>query len=197
MRSKQHIMTPILGAAALVLILGSGCSLMERTRVDQTILQAHPGELDDFDFWDALAEQAVVSNDDALHSLILMSDEQDPSSDFEGRMAIAAEKGWLTGTSLPLEANESVSVGLLSVAGCRILQLQGGLTMRVFGPSPRYCTRELASLGILPDLTQNEALNGLEFIAFMNNIEERLELQDAWARYDALEASGDNKGNSQ
>jgi hypothetical protein len=117
MRSKQHIMTPILSAAALVLILGGGCSLMERTRVDQTILQAHPGELDDFDFWDALAEQAVVSNDDALHSLILMSDEQDPSSDFEGRMAIAGEKGWLSGTSLPLEANESASVGLLSVAG--------------------------------------------------------------------------------
>jgi hypothetical protein len=69
--------------------------------------------------------------------------------------------------------------------------------MRVFGPSPRYCTRELSGLGILPDLTQNEALNGLEFIAFMNNIEERLELQDAWARYDALEASGDNKGNAQ
>ncbi|MCH2148712.1 MAG: hypothetical protein MK095_04700 [Phycisphaerales bacterium] len=196
MPSERLATTLMLGALITTALQAGGCDLLQRTTVDQTILQAHPGEIDDFDFWDALAEQAVVSNDDALHSLILMSDGRDPSSDFSGRMAIAAEKGWLAGTSLPLEANESASVGVLSVAGCNILTLKGGLTMRVFGPSPRYCTRELASLGILPDLTPNEALTGLEFIAFMNNIEDRLELQEAWAQREAMSTRKDDTGNT-
>ena len=40
-------------------------------------------------FWDDLAAEPIVSNDDALHALILMQDGRDPSADFEGRMAIA------------------------------------------------------------------------------------------------------------
>jgi hypothetical protein len=168
-----------------------GCDAFQRTRVETTILESHPGELDDFEFWDDLAQQPVVSNDDALHALILMNDGRDPSTDFEGRTAIAAEKGWLQGTHLPLDANESASVGLLSVAGCRILDIQGGLTMSLLGPSPRYCTRELVAMGILPGLTANEALSGLEFIAFIDGLEARDRLQRAWQRRDEVTKGDD------
>ena len=177
---RLHALTLVLTcltASALI-----GCDAFQRTRVETTILESHPGELDNFEFWDALAQQPVVSNDDALHALILMNDGRDPSTDFDGRTAIAAEKGWLQGTHLPLDANESASVGLLSVAGCQILDIQGGLTMRLLGPSPRYCTRELVAMGILPGLTANEALSGLEFIAFIDGLEERDRLQRAWQR---------------
>lgn len=149
--------------------------------------------MDNFDFWDALAEQPVVTNDDALHALILMEDGRDPSTDFEGRMAIAREKGWLKGTSGPLEPNESATVGLLSVAGCRILDIQGGLTMHIFGDSPRYCTRELNALHILPGLTPNEALTGLEFITFINSLEERDRLQRAWKRREDVDPKDANE----
>ena len=168
-----------------------GCDAFQRTRVETTILESHPGELDNFEFWDALAQQPVVSNDDALHALILMNDGRDPSTDFDGRTAIAAEKGWLQGTHLPLDANESASVGLLSVAGCQILDIQGGLSMRLLGPSPRYCTRELVAMGILPGLTANEALSGLEFIAFIDGLEERDRLQRAWQRRDEVTKGDD------
>tara|TARA_Y100000589_G_scaffold283521_2_gene281668 strand:+ start:6295 stop:6873 length:579 start_codon:yes stop_codon:yes gene_type:complete len=156
----------------------------QRTMVEQTMLERHPSELDDFAFWDALAEEPVVSNDDALHALILMQDGRDPSADFEARAALAGQKGWLEGTTRPLQPNESASVGLLSVAGCRILDIRGGLTMQLFGDSPRYCTRELNSMGILPGLTPNEAMTGLEFITFIDSLEERDRLQRAWQRQD-------------
>ena len=187
---RLHAVIPLLAALALG-GLGTGCDAFQRTRVETTILESHPGELDDFEFWDALAKQAVVSNDDALHALILMNDGRDPSIDFEGRIAIADEKGWLEGTHLPLDPNESASVGLLSVAGCRILDIQGGLTMRLLGPSPRYCTRELVAMGILPGLTANEALSGLEFIAYIDGLEERDRLQRAWQRRDAMNTGDD------
>ena len=109
-------------------------------------------------------------------------------------MALAREKGWLDGTSGTLEPNESASVGVLSVAGCRILEIQGGLTMRVFGDSPRYCTRELNSMGILPGLTPNEAMTGLEFITFIDSLEERDRLQRSWQRQEtAKAATGDTE----
>ena len=149
------------------------------------------------DFWDALADQSVVSNDDALHSFILIEDGTDPSPDFQARMALAAQKGWLIGTPTSLEANESATVGLLSVAACEILGIEGGLTMRLMGPSPRYCTRELSSMGMLPGLTPNEALTGLEFIAFVGNIEQRMELQQAWADLDEVEAGRNVQGDDQ
>ena len=181
---SERIHAMILLAACLTAIPLAGCEMVQRTRVETTILETHPGELDDFAFWDELAQQAVVSNDDALHALILMNDGRDPSVDFEGRTAIAGEKGWLRGTHLPLDPNESASVGLLSVAGCSILDIQGGLTMRLLGPSPRYCTRELVAMGILPGLTSNEALSGLEFIAYIDGLEARDRLQRAWQRRD-------------
>ena len=109
-------------------------------------------------------------------------------------MALAGEKGWLAGTDQPLDPNESVSVGVLSVAGCRILDIKGGLTMQLFGDSPRYCTRELNAMGVLPGLTPNEALTGLEFISFIDSIEERDRLQRAWKRQEAASASTTDDG---
>ncbi len=191
--SMIFVVAVMLGA----LTLNTGCDLFQRTSVEQSILQAHPGSMDDFDFWDALADQSVVSNDDALHSFILIEDGTDPSPDFQARMALAAQKGWLIGTPTSLEANESATVGLLSVAACEILGIEGGLTMRLMGPSPRYCTRELSSMGMLPGLTPNEALTGLEFIAFVGNIEQRMELQEAWADLDEVEAGRNVQGDDQ
>lgn len=175
--------------AALLLTAMAGC---HRTTVEQSMLERHPSELDDFDFWDGLAEEPVVSNDDALHALILMEDGRDPNTDFEGRMTVAREKGWLAGTAGTLEPNESASVGVLSVAGCRILGIQGGLTMRVFGDSPRYCTRELNAMGILPGLTPNEAMTGLEFITFIDALEERDRLQRGWDRQETTPATAND-----
>ena len=51
--------------------------------------------------------------------------------------------------------------------------------MQVFGDSPRYCSRELTFMGLLPAVSENEALTGLEFTAFIDNIEDRQRLDAA------------------
>lgn len=192
MPSKRvHSTLPAIVTLVMLMMTCIGCT---RTTVEQTMLQRHPSELDDFDFWDSLAKEPVVSNDDALHALILMDDGRDPSTDFEGRMALARKKGWLKGTDRPLRPNESASVGILSVAGCRMLDIKGGLTMQLFGDSPRYCTRELNAMGILPGVTPNEAMTGMEFISFVDSIEQRDRLQRAWKRQEAMDASGTSDG---
>ena len=51
--------------------------------------------------------------------------------------------------------------------------------MQLFGDSPRYCSRELTFMGLLPAVSENEALTGLEFTAFIDNIEDRQRLDVA------------------
>ena len=59
-----------------------------------------------------------------------------------------------------------------------IMDIKGGLTMCLLGPSPRYCTRELVYLEIIPNRTENQSLSGLEFIELVSNIEDEMRKAD-------------------
>ena len=163
-----------------IVALGSGCTLFERTKLENSAVQQFPSNDQDFDFWDTLAKQSIVTNDDALHGLLLFSDGKDECTTYECRYEAGVAKGWFDGSwgGMP-PAEESARVGWVAVAACQILEIRGGLTMRLFGDSPRYCSRELAFMGLLPSLSENEALTGLEFTALIDNIEDRQRLNQA------------------
>ena len=104
-------------------------------------------------------------------------------------MQVAKAKQWLdAGWDRP--ANESAQVGWMAVAGCRTTGVQGGLTMRVFGPTPRYATKELVFMGILPLRTENQSLTGQEFVDFVN----RLGRAQKFGRPTALKGEGAQAG---
>ncbi|MHC4427052.1 MAG: hypothetical protein ACYS0D_00410 [Planctomycetota bacterium] len=126
---------------------------------------------DELEFWTRLEERRVVTTNDALHGLYLMADGDDPFVTYDQRLAQAHERGWIPQRSAP-PANESAPVGLFAVASCDILEIRGGLTMRVLGPSGRYCTKELVFLEILPPRTEQQSLSGLEFIDLVGRIED-------------------------
>jgi hypothetical protein len=128
-----------------------------------------PAASQELDFMDALSKQVVVTNDDALHGLITFADGADLCRDYEGRVRIARDKKWVPEDWNP-PADESATVGWMAVAGCRILDIKGGLTMRLFGPTPRYATRELVFMGILPLRTDNQSLSGAEFLDYLNRL---------------------------
>ena len=165
--------TLIITALVAGLVL-PGCNLFERTTIENSAAVQFPGGDQDFEFWDALSKQSVVTNNDALHGLLLLADGSDDCETYECRYEAAVEKGWFEGSwgGMPA-ADASAKVGWMAVAGCRILEIDGGLTMRLFGDSPRYCSRELTFMRILPAVTENEALSGLEFTAYVDNIEDR------------------------
>lgn len=153
----------LLGAAAALL---AGCA---RTVVEEPLLDNPEYAQSEVEFWEALEERRVVTNDDALHVLLILAEGEDPYETYEQRAAAAREMGWIGREAPP--ANESARVGLLAMALCDILSIEGGLTMRVFGPSPRYCTRELIHLELLPRRTSNEAFSGLELIDLIGRAE--------------------------
>ncbi len=117
-----------------------------------------------------------MTNHDALHGLLLLADGSDPHETYEQRLANARSRGWIATHAAP-PANESAEVGMMAMAVCDILSIKGGLTMRLMGPSPRYCTRELIFLEILPPRSERLSLSGLEFIDLVGRVEDRMTAQ--------------------
>ena len=51
--------------------------------------------------------------------------------------------------------------------------------MRVFGPSPRYCTRELVYTGLLPSRTEFQSISGSAFLELLGTIEDTMVLAES------------------
>lgn len=153
-------------ALALAVLAGAGC---ERARVEDSAVDRFPAASQELDYMEALGKQVVVTNDDALHGLITFADGADLCPDYDARVKVAREKQWV-GESWNAPADESATVGWMAVAGCRIAGVKGGLSMRLFGPTPRYATRELVFMGVLPLRTDNQSLSGSEFLDYLNRL---------------------------
>jgi hypothetical protein len=157
---------------AVLMLLPAGCAI-ERTVLEDSAVDTHAGYEAELDFWDDLATRPVVTNNDALYGLLLVSGEENPPDSYDSRLAAARELQWIGENQSP-PINESATVGMISMAVCDILQVRGGLTMHLLGPSPRYCTRELIFLEYIPRRTENQSLSGLEFIDLLSHVEETM-----------------------
>jgi hypothetical protein len=141
--------------------------------LESSVVDAVPADAAELDFWEGVEAQRIVTVNDALHALFLLADGSDSFATYDDRLAEAKQRKWLPAGWDPA-ANESATVGLVAMAACQILDVKGGLTMRVLGPSPRYCTRELVFLGILPPRTEHQSLSGLELMDVVGRLEDRL-----------------------
>ncbi len=164
MRSDRTMTMCVAG----LLLLGC-CVACERSHIKDSAVDQYPRSSQELDFLDALEKQIVVTNDDALHGLIVFADGADLSSTYEGRVAVARQKQWV-GSGWNPPADESAQIGWMSVAACRIVGIKGGLTMRVMGPIPRYATKELIFMDVLPLRTENQSLSGREFVDFIDRL---------------------------
>lgn len=156
-------------AALLVVAALAGCA---RTAVERSVVDDRFG--DEQAFWTDLETRRVVTNNDALHGFFITADGADPHATYEDRLLAARERGWIREAFEPASrpANESATVGDLSVLACRIANVKGGLTMRLLGPTPRYAAKELVYMGVLPDRGENQSMSGLEFIDFVARVQD-------------------------
>ncbi len=155
-----------------------GCALLERTVSDDSSADTFGSLENEFEFWDDVATRPVVTNNDAIHGLLLAIREEPGAEDGSGvpgdygaRLQRARDLGWVDGD---LPANESARVGTLAVAICEILQVRGGLTHRLLGPTERYSTRELIYLEVIPPRSDPQSFTGLEFVDLIGRLEDAM-----------------------
>lgn len=169
-----RLASPTAAAALLALAAFAGAAGCSRTTLERSVVDDRFG--DEQAFWTDLETRRVVTNNDALHGFFITADGADPNPTYEDRLAAARERGWITDAFQPDShpANESATVGELSVVACRIADIKGGLTMRLLGPTPRYAAKELVYMEILPDRADNQSMSGLEFIDFVARVQDRI-----------------------
>ncbi len=155
----------LLSAAAAI----TGC---ERTK-SQSHLETNYAEDDitgELDFWHGLSERRVLSNNEMAHGLIEMANRTDPNETYPQRITWLKGHGYLDqGFSAP--AHASAERGTVAQILCRILDIEGGLTMRLIGAHPRYAVRELAYLQIMQQSSPQQGLSGIEFVGIINRAE--------------------------
>jgi hypothetical protein len=122
-------------------------------------------------FWHELPDEPLASNDQAFHAILLYADSQDDSADYAARVAAMKKRSMLP-KNFNEPAESAVSRGTLAVAILQILHERGGATLHIFGPTPRYATRELMFLNVYPSCTPNQALSGNELVGIIGRVED-------------------------
>ena len=165
-------MTVCTVVAVLIALLACGCTSAP-TRVPDSLTKELAGSDPDaqMEFWHQLAQKPLTSNDDAFHGLLLYLNGSDDAETYEARVDTLRARNMLPrGFDEP--ADVAVSRGTLAVAILRMTGIKGGVTTRVFGPSPRYAVRELMFAGLYPTSSPNQTFSGSEFVGIIGRIED-------------------------
>lgn len=153
-----------------VLLLVNGCQI-------KPVAQALAPEMTGSDpeaqmeFWHTLVDRKITSNDEAFHGLLLFLDQEDPSADYEARVALLKQRQMIA-EDFDQPATAAIQRGTLAVALVRFLQIKGGVTMRMLGPTPRYATRELQYLSLYPASSPQQTFSGAEFVGIIGRAED-------------------------
>lgn len=176
-------LVPLLGMIALVAV-AAGC---QPTKVNTTLMPAYAGSEDDvqMEFWHRLAEKPMTSNNEAFHALLIFVDGEDSAERYYQRVDKLKRKGMLM-KNFDGHANDAVSRGTMAVALLKALDLKGGVIISLFGPSPRYATRELRFRNIYPESSPNQTFSGGEFIGLIGRAQDWNDAQQAMAAAEQL-----------
>lgn len=176
-RPPTHTAAFTLLAAALAV---PGC---QRTLVDQTLDTNYASDdvAADLAFTHALPLQSAVANDEGLHAVIVFALDEDPARNYEDRVALAKERQWLP-QDFSEPANMAMQRGTLARMLVQIMQVRGGLMMRLVGPIPRYATRELVDAEVFSSgSTENQTITGLELIGALGKARDHIDEREAKA----------------
>ena len=160
-------------AVAALVVMAAVASATLTGCVRSVVTDAVPTNYDRFDpaaevvFYHNLANMTRVSNDEALHALTLLADDEDPTIDYDARVGAAKARGWLNA-----EFNQPPDLvaqkGLVAECLVRMMRINGGVWLTLLGPTPRYSVRELVNLGVMPEeSSERQAMSGAEFVGIL------------------------------
>jgi hypothetical protein len=132
---------------------------------------AGSGEDAQINYWHAMTEEPIATNDQAFHGLLLYADGTDESADYAARVATLKARKMLP-KAFDQPGTAAVRRGTLAVALMRLLNQRGGVTTTLLGPTPRYAVRELMFLNVYPPSTPNQSFTGNEFVGIIGRVED-------------------------
>ena len=122
-------------------------------------------------FWHSLNDKKLISNDEAMHGLILFYCNKDLATTYEQRVERLKQDKLLSNDFKGLE-NEAITRGELAAMLAKNLKIKGGVMMHLLGPQPRYALKEMVALRIFPESSPQQVLNGAQLIEIMGRVED-------------------------
>lgn len=170
-RSNSNARLAVLTLASLVASSLAGCQVA--TVKDPLTAQYGSADPDvQMEFLHRLADRPLASNDEAAHVLLLfVGEDVATTSTYEQRVDRLKAKG-LYAADFARPADEAVRRGTVAVALVKALNIRGGITMSIFGPTERYAVRELADLGLLPLSSPGQTFSGTELVGVISKAED-------------------------
>lgn len=124
-----------------------------------------PENEDSADFLDRASELPIIDVHNALHGFCLLLEGEDASEDFQSRLDKLTQKG-LIPPKRTLSADQALTKGDLAYMAYRACGVkEKGVVLSVFGPSRRYCLRELQYRGMMAPGGESMHVTGMEFAA--------------------------------
>lgn len=182
-RSALRALEMLVAGSALA--LGLGC---DRQMAQTSVTDRYPRPEQELDHAESLESTSVVTNNDMLHGFLVFASGEDPWTTYAQRVLDARARGWVP-KSWNEPANESATVGRMASIASHIVEIRGGLSFMILGPTPRYALRELMYQDILPPRTENQSLSGLEFTDFLNRLSRMSRLKEGTAATAAVRDS--------
>ena len=166
MRSRKT-MKMIMVLPALVTGLAiNGCSTCGTpVQADKTIVV--PANENSADFLDRASEMQVMDIDNAMHGMCLLLEGQDHYKEFQARLDVLKQRG-LVAPGWTLSAGQPLTKGQLAYMvyqACGVKEK--GVTLALFGPTRRYCLRELQYQGMMAEGDECMPVTGMEYVAVM------------------------------
>jgi hypothetical protein len=160
-------------AALAVACLFAGSTGCRTAAVPDSLLPTFGGNdaTAQLDYWHELAVKPLISNDEALHGLLLYLDDADAATSYDQRVTTLKSRHLLP-ANFNQPADQALTRGTLAVPIAKILNYKGGLTVHLTGFSPRYATRELEYRGVYPPSSENQIFTGAEFVGVIGKVQD-------------------------
>lgn len=130
------------------------------------------------DFWHTLPGRSAVTNAQGLHGILLFADGTDTTGSYEARLAELKKRGWIA-EQFDEDPNMAMSRGTMAKALAHAMEIKGGVMMQLTNGSPRYATRELLYLSIMPPGTEQQVISGLDYVGVISKAQDYVTLRTA------------------
>ncbi len=158
-------------AAITMLLLLTGCAVTKpRPRIN-------PATLDRDSYFSWLADQALVSTDEAYRAMLIAATDKDPGADFETLQREVFEKG-ISRPEWKLRPDQAIDKATAAYMAVQVAKVPGGINLNLFGRAlhlgdRRYAYREVVYEGIgWGDSPPYAVITGGEFLSLLTWIDE-------------------------
>ena len=150
------------------MLAGAGCQAVPQAKVAGG--DARLATADSAAYLDEMSSKPEVTQLDAAKGMLLLLGEDQDVTFTEAVGKLRERK--IAGAAWRFQAHRPTSKGRLAYMIYQACGLRGGLTLTVFGPSRRYCLKELQYRGLMTSGLPYNAVSGMEIVSVLTRADE-------------------------